>query len=208
VARISAFKSSDRTRRLVAAVADLALEVCGTVTQCPGKSMRRVLRTATAGMSEPEGVSRGARPSGRKHDDASGRAQAVASATRRRGTRGLADDEKTRALRRLAPVDQGVNYPARWRVTAMKLTKWLRHHYDGSNLPKWRRHHHDGSEGVVEKRRTGAFIAVDLVPLAYGVRGGVHRECTTLEDAFLEVDCAAERRGHTCTAGCTRWRRD
>jgi hypothetical protein len=42
------FKSSDRTRRLVAAGDDSALQVCGTVTQCPDKCMRRVLRTATA----------------------------------------------------------------------------------------------------------------------------------------------------------------
>ena len=89
----------------------------------------------------------------------------------------------------------------------MKLPKWLRHHSDGPKLTKWRRHHYDGSEGVVEERKT-AFIAVDLVPVGYGVRGGVHRECTVLEDAFLEVDCAAERRGHICTSACTRWRRE
>jgi hypothetical protein len=91
---------------------------------------------------------------------------------------------------------------------AMKLTNWLHHYYDRSKVSKWRRHHYDGSEGVVEERKTGAFIAVDLLPLAYGLRGGVHRECTTLEDAFLEVDYAAERRGHTCTSACTLWRRD
>ena len=90
----------------------------------------------------------------------------------------------------------------------MKLTKWWRHHDDGLKLPKGRRHHHDGSEGVVEARKTGAFIGLDLVRLAYDVRGGVHCECTTLEDAFLEVDCAAERRGHTCTSACTLWRRE
>ena len=90
----------------------------------------------------------------------------------------------------------------------MKLTNWLRYYYDGSKLPKWRRHHHDGSEGVVEERTTCAFLAVDLVPLAYGVRGAVYRECSTLEDAFLEVDCAAERRGHSCTPACTVWRRE
>ena len=90
----------------------------------------------------------------------------------------------------------------------MKFTNWLRHHHDASELRKWRRHHHDGSEGVVEERKRDAFIAVDLVPLVRGLRGGVHRECTTLEDAFLEVDCAAERRGHTCTLACTVWRRE
>jgi hypothetical protein len=90
----------------------------------------------------------------------------------------------------------------------MELTKWWHHHDDESKLTNWRRHHHDGSEGVVEEPKTGAFIAVDLVPVAYGLRGGVRRECTTLEDAFLEVDCAAERRGHFCTSACTLWRRE
>jgi hypothetical protein len=47
---------------------------------------------------------------------------------------------------------------------------------------------------------------VDLIPVAYGIRRGILRECLNLEEAFLEVDCAAERRGHTCTPTCTRWR--
>jgi hypothetical protein len=90
----------------------------------------------------------------------------------------------------------------------MKFTKWWRHHYDESELTNWRRHHDDGSESVVEERKTGVFIAIDLVPVSYGLRGGVRRECATLEDAFMELDCAAERRGHLCTAACTRWRRE
>jgi hypothetical protein len=73
-------------------------------------------------------------------------------------------------------------------------------------LRKWRRYHRDGSEGLVEEREVGAFVAVDLIPVAYGIRRGILRECLNLEEAFLEVDCAAERRGHTCTPTCTRWR--
>ena len=73
-------------------------------------------------------------------------------------------------------------------------------------LRKWRRYHRDGSEGFVEEREVGAFVAVDLIPVAYGIRRGILRECRNLEEAFLEVDCAAERRGHTCTPTCTRWR--
>jgi hypothetical protein len=73
-------------------------------------------------------------------------------------------------------------------------------------LRKWRRYHRDGSEGLVEERKVGAFVAVDLIPVAYGIRRGILRECLNLEEAFLEVDCAAERRGHTCTPTCTRWR--
>jgi hypothetical protein len=73
-------------------------------------------------------------------------------------------------------------------------------------LRKWRRYHRDGSEGLVEEREVGAFVAVDLIPVAYGIRRGILRECRNLDEAFLEVDCAAERRGHTCTPTCTRWR--
>ncbi len=75
-------------------------------------------------------------------------------------------------------------------------------------LSKWRRHHHDASEGLVEEREMGSFMAVDLVPVGYGLRRGISLECTNLNDAFLEVDCAAERRGHTCTPACTLWRRE
>jgi hypothetical protein len=75
-------------------------------------------------------------------------------------------------------------------------------------LSKWRRYHQAGSEGLVEEREMGAFVAVDLLPVGYGLRRGMLRECTNLNDAFLEVDCAAERRGHTCTPACTLWRHE
>jgi hypothetical protein len=80
---------------------------------------------------------------------------------------------------------------------------------NATKLREWQRRHHDGSHGFVEERTPGIFVAIDVIP--FGTRvglGGANREFTTIEDAFLAADCAAEWRGHTCTPACTRWRRD
>jgi hypothetical protein len=79
---------------------------------------------------------------------------------------------------------------------------------NATKLREWHRHHHDGSHGFVEERKPGIFVAIDIVP--FGTRvgpTGANREFTTIEDACLTADCAAEWRGHTCTPACTRWRR-
>jgi hypothetical protein len=75
-------------------------------------------------------------------------------------------------------------------------------------LREWQRHHHDGSQGVVEERSPGIFVAIDVIP--FGRRegpAGANREFTTIEEACMAADCAAEWRGHTCTSACTLWRR-
>jgi hypothetical protein len=77
-----------------------------------------------------------------------------------------------------------------------------------TKLREWHRRHHDGSHGFVEERKRGIFVAIDIIP--FGPRLGplgANREFTTIEDACLAADCAAEWRGHTCTSACTHWRR-
>ena len=77
-----------------------------------------------------------------------------------------------------------------------------------TRLREWQRRHHDGSQSFVEERKPVLFLAMDVIP--FGIRAGpvgANREFTTVEDACLAADCAAEWRGHTCTPACTRWRR-
>ena len=79
---------------------------------------------------------------------------------------------------------------------------------NATKLREWQRRHHDGSQGLVEERTPGLFVALDVIP--FGTRMapvGANREYTTIEDACLAADCAAGWRGHTCTTACTRWRR-
>ena len=74
---------------------------------------------------------------------------------------------------------------------------------------EWQRHHHDGSHGVVEERKPGIFVAIDIIPFGIRVRPvGANREFMTIEDACMAADCAAELRGHVCTSACTLWRRE
>jgi hypothetical protein len=80
---------------------------------------------------------------------------------------------------------------------------------NATKLREWHRHHHDGSDGFVEERKPGIFVTIDVIP--FGTRVGpvgANREFTTIEDAWMAADCAAEWRGHTCTSACTRWRRN
>ena len=77
-----------------------------------------------------------------------------------------------------------------------------------TKLREWQRRHDDGSQGFVEERTPGIFVAIDVIALRARVGpAGANREFTTIDDACLAADRAAERRGHTCTRACTRWRR-
>jgi hypothetical protein len=161
-------KSSDCTRKLVATVDDLSLEVCGYVTHCPDKYMRRVLRAVTGlGRVTERFVMRVTSTASRNQDGV------PMTTSKQRNTS--------------SPAENVVN---------------------ATKLREWQRRHHDGSHGVVEERKLGIFVAIDVIPS--GTRlgpEGANREFTTIEDACLAADCAAEWRGHTCTPACTRWRR-
>jgi hypothetical protein len=162
------FEASDRTRILVANVDVLGPQECGTVTQCPDKYMRRVLRAAAGVERFTERFVMRTTLNACRNQDGS-----TMTTSKQHNTS--------------APPANVVN---------------------AAKLREWQRHHHDGSHGFVKERKPGIFVAIDVVP--FGTRRaptGANREFTTIEDACLTADCAAEWRGHTCTPACTRWRR-